>query len=69
MLWCLDWLSWQLTFLLLAALVFINTLPILLFKEPSHTSHSPHQYSQPSLVTKIKAYLGYFLKIRNFVLG
>lgn len=60
MLWCLDWLSWQPTFLLLAALVFINTLPILLFKEPSHTSHSPHQYSQPSLVTKIKAYLGYF---------
>ncbi|EYU48413.1 major Facilitator Superfamily protein [Acinetobacter baumannii 1428368] len=59
-LWCLDWLSWQPTFLLLAALVFINTLPILLFKEPSHTSHSPHQYSQPRLVTKIKAYLGYF---------
>ncbi len=33
-------------FSIVAALVFINTLPILLFKEPSHTSHSPHQYSQ-----------------------
>lgn len=59
-LWCLDWLSWQATFLLLAALVFINTLPILLFKEPAHTSHSSNQHSQPNLVTKIKAYLSYF---------
>ncbi|MFJ1520918.1 MFS transporter [Acinetobacter sp. ABJ_C1_1] len=59
-LWCLDWLSWQPTFLLLAALVFINTLPILLFKEPLHNSHSINEPSQPNLVTKIKAYLSYF---------
>ncbi|MEQ1067128.1 MFS transporter [Acinetobacter sp. XH1741] len=59
-LWCLDWLSWQPTFLLLAALVFINTLPILLFKEPAHTSHVTHQGNQSNLVTKIKAYLNYF---------
>ncbi|MCE7533214.1 MFS transporter [Acinetobacter nosocomialis] len=59
-LWCLDWLSWQPTFLLLAALVFINTLPILLFKEPLHSSHSINGPSQPNLVTKIKAYLSYF---------
>ncbi|MDR2250970.1 MFS transporter [Acinetobacter sp.] len=59
-LWCLDWLSWQPTFLLLAALVFINTLPVLLFKEPAHTSHSSNQHSQPDLVTKIKTYLSYF---------
>lgn len=59
-LWCLDWLSWQPTFLLLAALVFINTLPILLFKEPLHSSHSINEPSQPNLVTKIKAYLSYF---------
>ena len=69
MLWCLDWLSWQPTFLLLAALVFINTLPILLFKEPLHSSHSTNEPSQPNLVTRIKAYLSYFLKIKNFVLG
>ncbi len=31
-LWALDRLSWQSTFLILAALVFINTLPILMFK-------------------------------------
>lgn len=59
-LWCLDWLSWQPTFLLLAALVFINTLPVLLFKEPPHTSHSDSQSSQPNLLIKIKSYLSYF---------
>ncbi len=59
-LWCLDWLSWQPTFLLLAALVFINTLPVLLFKEPPHTSHSDNQSSQPNLLIKIKSYLSYF---------
>ncbi|WP_145994042.1 MFS transporter [Acinetobacter seifertii] len=59
-LWCLDWLSWQPTFLLLAALVFVNTLPIVLFKEPPHTSHSTNEPSQQNLVKKIKAYLSYF---------
>lgn len=59
-LWCLDWLSWQPTFLLLAALVFVNTLPVLLFKEPLHNSHSTNEPSQPNLVKKIKAYLSYF---------
>ncbi|WP_336166494.1 MFS transporter [Acinetobacter sp. 161(2023)] len=59
-LWCLDWVSWQPTFLLLAALVFINTLPVLLFKEPLHSSHPTNQPSQPNLVTRIKAYLSYF---------
>ncbi|NUG12127.1 MFS transporter [Acinetobacter seifertii] len=59
-LWCLDWLSWQPTFLLLAALVFVNTLPVLLFKEPLHSSHSTNEPSQLNLVTKIKAYLSYF---------
>lgn len=59
-LWCLDWLSWQPTFLLLAALVFVNTLPVLLFKEPVHSSHSTNEPSQLNLVTKIKAYLSYF---------
>lgn len=59
-LWCLDWLSWQPTFLLLAALVFINTLPVLLFKEPPHASHSDKQSSQPNLLIKIKSYLSYF---------
>lgn len=59
-LWCLDWLSWQPTFLLLAALVSVNILPVLLFKEPLHSSHSTNEPSQLNLVTKIKAYLSYF---------
>lgn len=61
-LWCLDWLTWQPTFLLLAALVFLNTLPVLLFKEPKHAAYSGHQLkpSQQNLVIKIKAYLSYF---------
>ncbi|MFV5377248.1 MFS transporter [Acinetobacter calcoaceticus] len=61
-LWCLDWLTWQPTFLLLAALVFLNTLPVLLFKEPKHVAYSGHQVkpSQQNLVIKIKAYLSYF---------
>ncbi|WP_288420565.1 MFS transporter [uncultured Acinetobacter sp.] len=59
-LWCLDWLSWQPTFLLLAVLVFVNTLPVLLFKEPVHSFHSTNEPSQLNLVKKIKAYLSYF---------
>lgn len=61
-LWCLDWLTWQPTFLLLAALVFLNTLPVLLFKEPQHNSHSNNepQLNQQKLAIKIKAYLSYF---------
>ncbi|MEN8275515.1 MFS transporter [Acinetobacter seifertii] len=65
-LWCLDWLSWQPTFLLLAALVFVNTLPVLLFKEPIHSSHSTNEPSQLNLVTKIKAYLSYFSQNKEF---
>lgn len=61
-LWCLDWLTWQPTFLLLATLVFLNTLPIWLFKEPQHTFRSKRELklNQLILTTKIKAYLSYF---------
>lgn len=61
-LWCLDWLTWQPTFLLLATLVFLNTLPIWLFKEPQHTSRSKRELklNQLILTTKIKVYLSYF---------
>ncbi len=33
-LWALDWFDWQSTFLALAFLVFLNSLPILFYKEP-----------------------------------
>lgn len=61
-LWCLDWLTWQPTFLLLATIVFLNTLPVWLFKEPQHTSHASRELKldQQNLVLKIKAYLRYF---------
>lgn len=59
-LWCLDWLTWQSTFLLLAALVFLNTLPVLFFNEPAHPIHLPTQGNSQKLLTQIKAYLSYF---------
>ncbi len=48
--------------MLLATLVFLNTLPIWLFKEPQHTSRSKRELklNQLNLTTKIKAYLSYF---------
>lgn len=35
-LWAMDWLSWQMTFLILAAIVACNTLPIWFYQEPEH---------------------------------
>lgn len=72
-LWCLDWLTWQPTFLLLATIVFLNTLPVLLFKEPQHTSHLNEEpkLGQQNLVLKIKAYLRYFSqskKLRSWLI-
>lgn len=55
----LDLLQWQSTFLLLAALVFINTLPVLKFKEPQHRSIASEQITASSKI-KIKAYFQYF---------
>lgn len=55
----LDLLQWQSTFLLLAALVFLNTLPILKFKEPQHHSVASEQITTSTRFT-IKAYFRYF---------
>ena len=55
----LDWLSWQPTFLLLAALVLINTFPILNFKEPHHQI-SKTLNKQPNFFKNIREYLTYF---------
>lgn len=41
-LWAMDLLTWQPTFLILALLVFFNTLPILRFKEPVHALTTQH---------------------------
>ncbi len=58
-LWLLDLLQWQATFLLLAALVFLNTLPILLFKEPDHLKTTTQTSELPAL-SNIKTYFQYF---------
>ena len=58
-LWLLDLLQWQATFLLLAALVFLNTLPILFYKEPEHAKISMQATAQPAL-SNIKTYFRYF---------
>ena len=55
----LDLLQWQSTFLFLAALVFLNTLPILRFKEPSH--HLAVSETVPaSTRIRMKTYFRYF---------
>ena len=60
-LWCLDWLQWQKTFLALALLVFLNTLPVLLYREPIHANSTTRtQTSSVPLMQAIKAYLNYF---------
>ncbi len=48
--------------MLLATIVFLNTLPVWLFKETQHTSHASRELklNQQNLVLKIKAYLRYF---------
>ena len=58
-LWLLDLLQWQATFLLLAALVFLNTLPILFFREPQHSKIITPADKGPAL-SNIKTYFQYF---------
>ena len=60
-LWLLDVLQWQTTFLILAALVFLNTLPILLFKEPQHENLNEIAKAQQNKF-QLKTYFQYFLQ-------
>ncbi|WP_180179175.1 MFS transporter [Acinetobacter sp. YH12041] len=60
-LWLLDFLQWQMTFLLLAALVFLNTLPVLWFKEPDHQKMISSSSEKLPAPARIKAYFQYFL--------
>ena len=68
-LWTLDWLQWQSTFLMLAALVFLNTLPILYFKEPQQLKNRQTR-AAPDIFKrhKIKAYVAYFYQTRHLAL-
>lgn len=64
-LWAMDWLSWQTTFLVLAAIVAVNTLPIWFYQEPKHPRidrrHTPDQ-TNISRFEWFKNYLTYFFE-------
>lgn len=68
-LWALDWLNWQSTFLILAAIVLLNTLPILFYREPKHLHQQVTDQFNPvaqshtklNVIASIKQYLSYFL--------
>jgi len=60
-LWALDWLDWQSTFLILAGLVLLNTLPVLGLKEPQRLKqNSSNEDAGTFRWNKIKNYLAYF---------
>ncbi|MQW92296.1 MFS transporter [Acinetobacter wanghuae] len=63
-LWLIDALQWQTTFLILAALVFLNTLPILLFKESSVQSQNPTEKVDQARFS-LRSYFQYFLNNRT----
>jgi hypothetical protein len=68
-LWALDWLDWQITFLVLAGLVLLNTLPILFFKEPARFQHIQQANDKEAFSwSKVKSYLAYFYQTRSLAL-
>lgn len=68
-LWALDWLDWQITFLVLAGLVLLNTIPVLCFKEPVRFQHIRQATDKESFSwSKVKSYLAYFHYDRSLVL-
>ncbi|WP_179998564.1 MFS transporter [Acinetobacter sp. YH12239] len=71
-LWVLDALTWQTTFLCLAILVAFNTLPVLLYREPQHASQSINNHRDDdsssktqSFVKALSHYLKYFFQNRE----
>jgi len=68
-LWALDWLDWQITFLVLAGLVLLNTLPVLCFKEPARFKHIQQTTDKEAFSwSKVKSYLAYFYQSRSLAL-
>lgn len=70
-LWAMDFLNWQNTFLILAVIVLLNTLPILFYREPVHTQKNGYPKQKqtdifqnkgksPRLSKDISRYLKYF---------
>lgn len=64
-LWAMDWLSWQTTFLVLAAIVAANTLPIWFYQEPKHPRIDRRQTPDQTNISRFewfKNYLTYFFE-------
>ncbi|MEJ5137688.1 MULTISPECIES: MFS transporter [Acinetobacter] len=63
-LWAMDWLSWQSTFLILAGIVALNTIPIWFYQEPKHLKKTALAHLQDDVaqhfIEKFKTYLTYF---------
>ncbi|WP_173912658.1 MFS transporter [Acinetobacter sp. Marseille-Q1618] len=73
-LWALDSLTWQTTFWVLAAIVFLNIIPALFYREPQHHLHiEQSKQADKTLLTAqilqhIQAYLRYFLSTKIMLL-
>ncbi|MDR0235553.1 MFS transporter [Acinetobacter sp.] len=64
-LWAMDWLSWQVTFLTLAAIVALNTIPICFYKEAKHQqldSAKTSEQKQTNFFGSFKSYLKHFFE-------
>ncbi|WP_151810563.1 MFS transporter [Acinetobacter bereziniae] len=64
-LWAMDWLSWQMTFLILAAIVACNTLPIWFYQEPEHPRIASKKTSHQTNIDRFewfRDYLRYFFE-------
>lgn len=61
-LWVMDWLTWQSTFLILAMIVALNTIPILRYREQhySKTTDQTSEKEHTDFSEKLKDYLQYF---------
>ena len=66
-LWALDWLHWQATFLLLAGMVLLNTFPILFYTEPQHQKRQERHLNRANINypqshwQTVQQYLNYFI--------
>ena len=72
-LWALDFLNWQSTFLILAIIVLLNTLPILFYREPKHQNmadlklldQTSLNQNKIKISRSIRQYLQYFFQSKR----
>ncbi len=64
-LWAMDWLSWQNTFLILAVIVLINTIPVWFYQEPIYQrqiDQSSQLQNQKHFFEQLNIYLKYYFE-------